>query len=209
MKDLIFFGIQGSGKGTQGAIAAERLDLKVFETGAALRHIAQGHTALGRKVKVIMDSGNLVTNDIVMKVVEDFLEKRDPGRRVLFDGIPRSLEQKETFDEVLKKYDSDVMGVVIDISDEEAKKRLLGRRVCEHCKKIYSVKYKDHFCKNCGGELHKRSDDNEKAILVRLENFYKETVPVIEEYEKEGKIIRVDGEKPIDDLADEIEKILS
>ncbi len=210
MKDLIFFGIQGSGKGTQGAIIAKEHDLTIFETGGALRSIASSGTELGNKVKEIIESGNLVTNSIVMDVIEDFLLNQAGEGAVLFDGIPRSMEQKETFDALLQKIDRDnFMGVWIDISEQESKNRLLNRRICQNCKKVFPAKYTEENCDACGGELVKRSDDNEKAILARIENFMKETLPAIEKYQEEGKIIRIDGEQSIEKVTEDIEKALT
>lgn len=210
MKDLVFFGIQGSGKGTQGAIIAEKYGLQIFETGGALRAIAASGTELGNKVKNTIESGNLVTNEIVMDVISDFVENRAGDKPVLFDGIPRSMEQKNSFDTLLAdKGRDDFMGIWIDISEQEAKNRLLGRRICTNCKKVFSASYNDSNCDVCGGELVKRSDDNEAAILARIENFMKETLPAIKTYEAEGKMIRINGQQAIEKVTEEIEKALT
>lgn len=209
MKDLIFFGIQGSGKGTQGFIIAKEYGLEIFETGAALRSIAAQDSELGKKVKNIIESGNLVTNEIVMQVVEDFIVNVPANQPILFDGIPRSMPQKESFDNLLQKYEREAIGILIDISLEEAKNRLLGRRICSLCKKVFPVSYINDNCDKCEGILQKRSDDNEQAIIRRLENFDKETVPVIDKYFEEGKIIRVDGQLPIAEVTKDIKNILT
>jgi len=208
--DLIFFGIQGSGKGTQSQIAAEKFDLRIFETGAALRQIAGEASPLGQSVKQTIESGNLVTNEIVMNVVADFLRKHE-SQRILFDGIPRSLEQKGTFDTLLKSAGRDFAGVLIEISKEQAMARLLGRRICRDCKKVFPLSFSGESCDACGGLLQKRSDDKEQAILRRLENFENETLPAIENYRKElpGRFFTIDGQQSVEAVANEIENVLT
>ncbi|MCT4592073.1 MAG: nucleoside monophosphate kinase [Candidatus Gracilibacteria bacterium] len=209
MKDVVFFGIQGSGKGTQGSIVAQDMNLIVFETGGALRVIAQEDSELGREVKSIIESGNLVQNETVMAVVADFVDKNLNKEAILFDGIPRSMEQKNSFDELLSAKGREMVGVWIDISEEEAKRRLLGRKMCKSCKKIFMSDFNESECNKCGSEVIKRSDDNEEAILKRLENFYKETLPAIEKYESEGRIIKINGQQDVKKVTEDIKKALT
>lgn len=181
MKDLIMFGMQGSGKGTQGAIIAEEYGYKIFETGAELRALTQEDPDLGRKVKAIVDKGDLVPNEIVMEIIENFLDKVDAETPVLFDGLPRSMPQKETFDALLEKKERNPHGIFIDLSEEEAVKRML---------------------------LRGRADDNEEAIKNRIGNYRKETIPVIEEYEKDELLTRVNGIQSIEEVYEDIVKVI-
>ena len=100
------------------------------------------------------------------------------------------------------------MGVLIDISEEEAKRRLLGRRICSGCKKVFASDFVADSCDKCAGDLVKRSDDNEEAILKRIENFGIETLPVIEKYEQEGLLLKIDGMQGIEEVSGDIEKAL-
>ncbi len=171
--DVIIFGIQGAGKGTQGAFLIEEKGLTLFETGGELRKIRAEDSELGRTVKGIMDRGDLVTNEIVMDIIANFLEN-NAGKRILFDGIPRSLEQKETFDALLKKYGRTVEGVFLTIPRDEAITRMLERG---------------------------RADDTLEVIERRLGNYENETLPVIREYQDAGVVTEINGMGEISDIS--------
>lgn len=180
VNDILIFGMQGAGKGTQGELLAKKFDLVIFETGGALRKIREEDSDLGRTVKDIMDRGDLVTNEIVMNIVEDFLEKNE-GKRILFDGIPRMMEQKITFDALLKKHGRTLQGIFLTLNEEEAITRMLERG---------------------------RKDDTEEVIRRRLDNYSNETLPVIQEYISAGIITEIDGIGEIDEIAEKIEQVL-
>ncbi|MBU1992689.1 MAG: nucleoside monophosphate kinase [Patescibacteria group bacterium] len=201
--DLILFGIQGSGKGTQGIFIAEKYGFEVFETGAELRKLSREDSELGRKVKEIIEAGNLVPNDVVMEIVENFTNKIEPGKNVLFDGIPRKIEQKESLDALLNRLERPFAGILIQISEEEALRRLTTRRLCKTCKTVYPASYGSDTCE-CGGKLITRTDDNPESIKTRLRAYASETVPVIEKYKEEGKMIEVNGEQPIEKVTEEV-----
>jgi len=202
--DLNFFGKQGSGKGTQAGIIAKKFSYKIFETGGALRSIAQGESDLGLKVKLIMEKGNLVPTEIVMAVVEDFVKKTKKEEKIIFDGIPRSKEQKTYFDQIVKENSRNIKNILIDISDKEALRRLSERKICEDCNKVYGAFYEGEICENCGGRLIKRLDDNPEAIKKRLEIYEKETLPVVNEYKDSDNMIIINGEKNIEEISNDI-----
>ena len=206
--DLVLFGIQGSGKGTQSKIIAEKCELEIFETGGALRKLSAEDSELGRKVKSTIEAGHLVTTEIVMEIIEDFLKKLPAGKSALFDGIPRSEDQKIQFDQVMKNTGRNFMGLWIELTSDEAMKRLTTRRVCSKCKEGYPAFYQGEKCEKGGGELITRTDDTPDAIKVRLQTFDEKTLPVIHEYETEGKMLKVDGEKSIPDVTSDILSIL-
>lgn len=206
--DLVLFGIQGSGKGTQSKIIAEKFDLEIFETGGALRKLSAEDSELGRKVKSTIEAGHLVTTEIVMEIIADFLKKLPEGKSALFDGIPRSEDQKVQYDQVMKNANRDFMGLWIELTSDEAMKRLTTRRLCSKCKEIYPADYKGSVCEKCGGELITRTDDTPDAIKVRLQTFDEKTLPVIREYEAEGKMLKVDGEKSIPEVTSDILSVL-
>lgn len=182
MNDLVLFGMQGGGKGTQAAMLSEKYGYRIFETGGELRNIMKEENDLGKEVKAIISRGDLVPNEIVMAIVSHFLDRISSETPVLFDGIPRSILQKESFDALLKEKGRKVQGIFITIDREEAIARMMDRG---------------------------RADDNEEAINRRLENYERETLPVIEQYEEEGMMDRVNGLQSIEGVFRDIEVIRS
>lgn len=195
--DLIFFGMQGSGKGTLGKTVAAKYGMQIFETGAELRKLSQEDSNLGRKIKSIIEAGHLVSNEVVMEIVENFMKTRDHNSPIIFDGIPRKVEQANSLNVLLDKYARNYMGLLLDIKEETALRRLTTRRMCQACKTIFPAAYKENICK-CGGELITRSDDNPEAIKTRLQAFKDETIPAIEIYK--DKLITINGEPDIEEV---------
>lgn len=203
--DLIFFGMQGAGKGTLGKSIAAKYGLKIFETGGELRRLAAEDSELGRKIKSIIESGNLVSNEVVMEIVENFVENLEGDSPILFDGIPRSVEQAETLNALLDKHGREYKGVLIEIAKETALTRLTTRRICSACKTVYPATYTAEACE-CGAELITRKDDNPEAIEKRLELFQTETVPAINLYT--DRMITIDGEPTIEVVQENAEAVL-
>jgi len=180
-QDLILIGRQGSGKGTQGKILAEMFGYKIFVTGDELRAIAKEDSELGREVKAITERGDLVSNEIVMAIVANFIQNLEEGVQVIFDGIPRSMDQRETLEEELKKAGRDFVALEIRLSTDEAFERLMKR-----------------------AELEGRADDNPDSIRKRIANFEEHTAPIIKHWDHQEKLISVDGNQAIDDVTQEI-----
>jgi adenylate kinase len=203
--DIILFGMQGSGKGTQGKILAERYGLSVFDMGSELRKMIEAATPLGQKIKHIVESGNLVDDATIMEVVENFLGQVDAKQSVLFDGIPRTLEQGKQLTVILEKHKRQVFALFIKLSEKEAIKRLTQRRVCSSCKEIYPSFYKEEKCAKCGGILITRKDDsNLESVKTRLDHYQGETQPVIDHFYSIDHLIEVDGEQSIPDVTEEM-----
>lgn len=196
--DLIFFGMQGSGKGTLGKSVAERYGMQIFETGSELRKLSQEDSELGKKVKSIIEAGHLVSNEVVMEIVENFMQTTNPDSPILFDGIPRKIEQAKSLNALLEKYHRNYRGLLLGINEETALKRLTTRRICKVCKTVYSADFTEQNCRNCGGKLITRADDNPEAIKTRLQAFNSETIPAIELYRE--KLIIIDGEPHIEEV---------
>lgn len=211
--DYVLFGIQGSGKGTQGKILAQKINAAYFETGGELRRLAKEDSELGKKIKSIIEAGKLVPNEVVMEIVENFIKTVavPPGRDltsgskpVIFDGLPRNQHQSETFEALLQKSGHNYIGLYFELSREEAENRLLKRRMCSKCKEIFPAFYKGAACEKCGGELVTRADDNADSIRTRIEIFYKETLSVIENWKSHDKMLTVDGSKAIGEVTSEM-----
>jgi adenylate kinase len=206
--DLVLFGIQGSGKGTLGVVVAKKHDFEVFETGSELRKLAQEDSVLGKKVKSIVEAGHLVPNEVVMDIIENFMKKLPAGKKVIFDGIPRKMEQAETFDALMEKEGRNFTGILIDVPEETAIRRLSSRRLCEKCKAVYPAVYKKDTCEKCGGKLITRTDDNPESIRTRVKAYFDETMPVIDRYKAAGRMIVMNGDLSMEDASVEILKVI-
>ncbi|MEK7085843.1 MAG: nucleoside monophosphate kinase, partial [Patescibacteria group bacterium] len=159
--------------------------------------LSQLDSDLAKKVKSIIEAGHLVPNDVVMEIVENFLKSIPANTNVLFDGIPRKVEQANSLNSLLDKNGRTYKAVLLDIKEETAMKRLTTRRICKICKAVYPATYTADKC-NCGGELITSSDDNPEAIITRLKAFREETIPAINLYK--DKLIKIDGEPDIEEV---------
>ncbi len=205
MKDLILVGKQGSGKGTQGEHLVKEYGFVLFETGAELRKMAKEDSDLGRKVKEITERGDLVPNEIVMEIVESFLSKIPEDKPALFDGIPRSEVQRVSLEKVLADAGRDFQVLEITLSTEDALKRLLIRGKCNDCGAIVA----GDMCPKCGSEnIERRTDDNEESITRRLKNFDEHTVPLLDIWRGQGRLITVDGSGTVAEVWEETRRML-
>lgn len=206
--DIVLFGIQGSGKGTIGRAVCEKFGFHYFETGAELRKLAQQDTDLAHKVKAIMEAGKLVSNEVVMEIIEEYMKNLSDDKPVIFDGIPRKPVQSRTFDDLMKKLERDYIGLLVEVPEDMALERLTKRRICNNCKSVYPADYSKEACEKCGGELTTRTDDNPESIRVRFQAYFDETMPVIENYKADGKLVTIDGTPPIEQVRDAVFKLL-
>ncbi len=202
--DVVLFGIQGSGKGTQGQYLCKKFNLHLFETGGELRRLSQEESELGKKIKSIIEAGHLVPTEVVMEIIENFMSTLPAGANILFDGIPRKADQAKAFNKLMADAERDFIGVLIEIPKEEALNRLLGRRLCPVCKTVYPKDYTASVCEKDQTPLTTRSDDNPESITNRLEAFFTETMPVIENYENNEQIIKVNGLQEIEKVTEEL-----
>ena len=207
--DILLFGIQGSGKGTQAKALSLALNFPIFEAGAELRKMAVQDTPTGNEIRKIISKGNLVPPGLLLLKVMDFLEHPASHSGIIFDGIPRAMEQAESFDEVMKTKHRDNLAIAIDLSENAAIERLLKRRICTTCGTAFMPDYSNDMCNHCGGILIHRADDTTEAIQTRFGKYKAETLPVIEHYQKQGKLIVVDGNQAIIDVTKDIFNQLS
>ena len=205
-KKILIFGPQGAGKGTQAERLAKRLHLPALSMGGLLREEQVSGSAIGKQIVENMTHGVLVSDQIALAVLKKRLQKPDALGGYIIDGYPRNLAQ----DHAYLSFDQPTQVIVIELSDEEAIKRLAGRRTCSLCGKIYHTDFappaKSDVCDACGGALIQRPDDTPEAIQKRLDIYRNETTPVAAEFEKMGILHRVDGSGTMDQVEAEIQK---
>ena len=201
MKNLVFLGPPGAGKGTQAARISARLGLPHISTGDILRAAIKEGTPIGLKAKSYMDAGNLVPDEVVIGIVKDRIAMDDCANGYILDGFPRTLPQAEALAQITQI----TMAVNIAVEDELLVKRLSGRRVCPACGLTTHVNsYSGANCPTCGAALIQRADDNEATIRNRLSVYNKQTQPLIDFYQQRGILETVDGYQDIDLVTDAI-----
>ena len=187
---LVLLGAPGAGKGTQAALLKENHGLAHISTGDLFRFNLKNNTPLSLEAKKYMDSGQLVPDEIVMKMVSDKLSEFKNDEGFMLDGFPRTVAQAE-FLETKTKLD----GVILfKIADEVIVKRLTSRAICKDCGNVTSTLAHDK-CPSCGGELYKRDDDNEVTVRSRLKVFHEQTEPLIDFYRTKGLLYEIDADK--------------
>lgn len=203
---LVLLGAPGAGKGTQAAVLTQKLKLAHIASGDLFRQALGKGTELGLQAKAYMEKGQLVPNEITIKMVLERIVAPDCAAGIILDGFPRNLEQAKALDEALKTQKKGIdKAVYIKVSEAELLKRLTGRWICRKCQAPYhevdappKVKGK---CDKCDGELYQRADDNTETIKKRLQVFFAETAPLIEYYSKTGKLLEVQGEGSMEDIS--------
>ena len=212
--NLVMFGPPGVGKGTQGALLAERRNMMRLSTGDLLRDAVRDGTPLGVKAKSFMDAGELVPDDVILGLVGEILE-RDTAGGVIFDGFPRTLPQAQALDSLLADVGKPLDAVlVLHVDDEQLVKRLSGRRSCPKCGAVYNVytpgQAADGTCEKCGTELVQRSDDHESTVRRRLQVYRDQTAPLVQYYESgPTPVHHVDGDRGIEDVQTDLVAALS
>lgn len=195
---ILFMGQSGSGKGTQAKKIAADFGFNYIEMGGILRDEVKRQTDLGKQIDAIIHKeGKLVPDEMVKELIKKALEQSDHGKTIILDGYPRTLQQVHDLDKII----ADKKRIVvfdIQISDEEAMKRLTQRRICEKCKNVLPVDAKDKVCPKCGGKLIHRTDDNPEKIKERLKWAHEKVYPAMEEYKRRGVLEKINGERPID-----------
>lgn len=185
--DLVLFGIQGSGKGTQARRIATEFGYDIFETGAELRRIIASGSTLGKTAAYSMDKGNLVPLPLVMHVAKTAILAKPRPKKILFDGIPRDKEQMQAFDAMMAEVGRPFRCLHILLSEEEALQRILGRAKVEG----------------------RRDDADEASIRRRMEIFRAKTLPVIDEYRQQGKLEDIDGGGTVGEVYERVKKVIA
>ena len=209
--NVVILGPQGSGKGTQAKLIAQKFDLDIFDTGRVLRQVALLDTPFGKEVhEIVMVKKELVPNRILKEVLHVRLNDLGREQGIIFDGIPRSLEQAKYFEQAMLEFGRKIDRLIfVDISKEESLRRIGRRFSCEECKETaILVRGGAEICAKCGGKLVQRADDTPEGIEKRLGIFRAETMPVIEYFEKAKLVSRIDGAQSVEKVFEDILKVL-
>ncbi len=211
--NLILFGPPGAGKGTQAQFIVERFGIPQVSTGDMLRTAVKTQTPLGLKAKEIMESGGLVSDEVVLGIVKERLAQPDCDSGFILDGFPRTMPQADALDKMLSEIGREIDAVVsLDIDDALIVHRLSGRRTCSVCGKGYHITYdppaRPDLCDLCGNALVQREDDQEATILHRLNVYGQQTAPLKDYYDKSGLLRHVDGTGTIKEIQQQISVFL-
>ena len=198
--NLILLGAPGAGKGTQAEVICQKLNIPAISTGNLLREAVKNQTELGKAAKTFMDAGQLVPDELVIKMLLQRMNEDDCKNGFILDGFPRTVPQAEALDK---------MGIVIDkvidieVADENIARRMSGRRVCEKCGASYHTEYKpskaEGVCDKCSGATVLRKDDEPETVKARLKVYHDQTEPLIEYYKKQNKLYPVYGQEKVED----------
>ncbi|MEE3492476.1 adenylate kinase [Ruminococcus sp.] len=197
---LILLGAPGAGKGTQAAVISERYHIPQISTGNIIRAALKSGTAMGKMAKSFIEEGKLVPDDVVIGIIKDRLEEDDCKDGFILDGFPRTIPQAEALDKMGIEIDK---VIDIEVSDDVIIDRMSGRRVCEKCGRPYHLvslrpKVKG-VCDDCAGALIQRKDDHPDTVKSRLDIYHKETEPLKDYYEKQGKLYVVEGASSVEE----------
>jgi adenylate kinase len=213
-KIIVLMGAPGAGKGTQARLLQERLHLPQISTGDMFRALARTQSPLAEEVRVIQQSGKLIPDEVVIRVVEDRTAQDDCRDGYILDGFPRTAAQAEMLEQLAVRQQKKLSTILIDIPSELLEKRMTGRRSCPICGEIYNIYLKtpknDLRC-----DLHQetqlihRADDTFEKVRVRLDTYNRETEPLIDYYQQSGRLHRVDGTGTPEEIYREIEGIVN
>ncbi len=210
---LIFIGPPGSGKGTQAKRLASRFAIPHISTGDMLREAVAEGTELGRQAAPIMSSGGLVSDDLMIGIINDRLAKPDAERGFILDGFPRTIVQAEKLDTIVGNGTEPLRVLQLLVPDDAIVRRITLRRTCAQCGAIYHLENNPpatgSACDRCGSEVIARADDTEEAVRKRLESFHRQTMPVATYYKSKNILREVDGIGPVDEVFERIEKSLA
>ena len=213
--DIILLGPPGAGKGTQAQRLVEHHGMRQLSTGDMLRETRKADTELGRKVADIMDTGGLVSDEIVSAMIDAKLADMGPDVGAIFDGYPRTAAQADQLDDILAKHGRKLAHVIeLHVNEDALVERITGRYTCANCGEGYHDVFKQPaeagVCDKCGStEFKRRPDDNEETVRKRMQEYRGKTAPILPGYEERGIVSRVDGMASIEDVTSAIDAVLT
>ncbi len=208
--NIVIFGPQGSGKGTQAEKLADKFDAEHIDMGKFLREVARLDTPLGKEVWQIQNvTKTLVPARVLEEVFTIKLNDMPREKSIVFDGFPRNVDQLQYFEKAMSEFGRSVdVAIYITLSEEESLKRISKRWICEKCKKVFimgeDIQSEKEKCNKCGGHIIQRTDDTQEGILKRLQIFKEETLPIIDYYKEQDKLIEINGAQSIEEVYENI-----
>lgn len=210
---IIMLGAPGTGKGTVSAILKERLNIAHVSSGDIFRKYSSEDSDLGREINSYLKEGNLVPDELTIKMIKERLSEKDVENGVILDGFPRTEAQAIALDKMLED-DGKEVDLVVDLSSpkEEILDRIVTRRICSKCKAVFNTKLNkpkvDGICDNCGSELYQREDDTVERVENRIEVYKNQTKPLEKYYENAGKLFRIEITEKTGTMAKEAAEIV-
>ena len=210
---IIMLGAPGAGKGTQAKQIAAKYEIPHISTGDIFRANIKEGTALGMEAKSYMDKGQLVTDELTVKILLDRVSKDDCKNGYVLDGFPRTIPQADVLDKAVSELNDKIdYAINVDVKDDNIIRRMSGRRACLNCGATYHIvnvpPKKEGICDTCGSELVIRDDDKEETVKARLLAYHEQTQPLIDYYNNKGILKEVDGTKDMNDVFADIVNIL-
>ncbi len=211
--NIILMGLPGAGKGTQASKIIKKYPIPHISTGDMFRLAIKNGTELGKKAKSFMDAGELVPDEVTIGIVKERLAQSDAKEGFLLDGFPRTVEQAEALNGIMEELGTKIdRTIFVEVTEEELMNRLTGRRICEICGTTYHLVFnppkQEGVCDLDGGKLYQREDDNPETVANRLEVNINQTTPMLDFYENQGVLVKVDGSQDIDEVFDDVDEIL-
>lgn len=205
MKNLIFIGPPGAGKGTQAELICKNFGVKQLSTGDILRMNVSKMTPLGISAKSYMDEGKLVPDEVIINMIKEEIRKEDYSNGILFDGFPRTIPQAVALDNLLEEFGFVLDKVLLlEVPDEEIISRLSGRRTCRTCNRTFHIVFNPppdpKECDKGVCDIYQRDDDKEETIMKRLSVYHNQTSPLIEYYDSKGKLAHINGIGSLDTI---------
>jgi len=212
-KIIVLMGAPGAGKGTQARLLEERLGLPQISTGDMFRALKEARTPLAEEVRAIMQAGQLVPDEVTIRVVRERTAREDCQRGYILDGFPRNPAQAAMLDELAAEQGHGLQAILVDVPTELLEQRMVGRRNCPVCGEIYNVYFKppktDNVCDlHPDTQLNHRADDNAETVQARLNTYEQQTRPLLDYYQAKNLLHRVDGTRDPSAIYGDIEKIV-